>query len=97
MQMEAEDGTVILKKIGTTLTLDDAHLMSKLLDTLAPFSQLVLDFTTVRECDDAAFLRLATAIQHLAGVAVVLRGLTRHEARLLKYIGLHATEICAQA
>ncbi len=64
--------------------------MSKLLDTLAPFSQLVLDFTTVRECDDAAFPRLVTAIQRLRGVAVVLRGLTRYEARLLKYIGLHA-------
>jgi hypothetical protein len=97
MHVEAQDGTVILKKLGKTFAVRDAERMGELLQTLAPFSQLVLDFTRVHECQDAAFLVLLKTLQPLVGVAVVLRGLTRHEARLLRYVGLRATEIRARA
>lgn len=97
MQIDAKRGTVILKKIGSTLTVRDAERMAEMLETLAPFSQLVLDFTAVHECHLAAFLRLVRILEPLVGVAVALRGLPRHEARLLKCLGLRTTEVRTQA
>ncbi len=97
MQIEAENGTLILKKVGSAFTVGDAERMAEMLESLAPFSDLVLDFTGVRECHDAAFLALVKMLQRLVDVAVVVRGLTHHEARLLKYLGLRATEVCARA
>ncbi len=96
MQIEAGDGTIILKKIGNTLTVRDAERIAEIVESFAPFSNLVLDFTGVHECHDAAFLALVKMLQRLVGVAVVVRGLTRHKARLLKYLGLQATEVHAQ-
>jgi hypothetical protein len=96
MHVEAHDGTVVLKKVSDTFGMRDAQRISELLQTLTPFSRLVLDFTAVRELDDAALLPLVGTLQPLAGVAIVLRGLTRHAARLLKYLGLRATEVHAQ-
>ena len=97
MNIEAKDGTVTLRKIGRTFAARDAERMAELLHNFAPFSRLVLDFAAVREYDDSALLPLVRMLQPLTGVAVVLRGLTRHEARLLRYLGLQATEIRAQA
>jgi hypothetical protein len=97
MHVEAHDGTVVLKKVSDTFGIRDVMHISELLKTLAPFSQLVLDFTAVRELDDAALLPLVGTLQPLAGVAIVLRGLTRHAARLLKYLGLRTIEVRARA
>lgn len=97
MHVEAQNGTVILRQLGRTFAERDAERMAEMLQSLAPFSQLVLDFSGVRECKAAAFLPLVKVLQQLVGVAVVLRGLTRHEARLLAYLGLQATEIRARA
>ncbi len=96
MQIEAENATVTLRKIGSTLTVRDAERMAEMLETLAPFSQLVLDFTSVNKCHLAAFLGLVRLLEPLVGVAVALRGLPRHEARLLKCLGLRTTEIRTQ-
>ncbi len=97
MHIEAQNGTVLLRKLGRTFLQRDAERMAELLQTFTPFSQLVLDFTRVRECHDAALLSLVKMLQPLVGVTVVLRGLTRHETRLLQYLGLGATEVHAQA
>lgn len=97
MHVEAQDGTVILKQLGKTFAERDAARMAEVLQALSPFSQLVLDFTRVHECHHGAFLSLVKLLQPLVGVAVVLHGLTQHEARLLKYLGLGATEIRARA
>jgi hypothetical protein len=97
MHVEARNGTVTLKKLEGSFAVRDAERIAELIRSLAPFSRLVLDFTAVRECDDAAFLPLVDTLKPLVGVAIVLRGLTRHEARLLKYLGLSATEGDARA
>jgi hypothetical protein len=97
MHIEANNETVILKRLGTTFAERDAQRAAEMLQSFTPFSKLILDFTKVRECHDVAFLSLMKTLQPLVGVAVVLRGLTRHEARLLKYLGLRGTEIHAQA
>jgi hypothetical protein len=47
---------------------------------------LVLDFTAVRECQDFG---LAAVAADLAGRArLVVRGLTRHQERMLRYFGV---------
>ena len=97
MQIEAQDGTIVLKKLGRTFAARDAERAAELLRSFMPFSQLVLDFTKVRECDDGPFLSLMQTLQSLVGVRVVLRGLTRHQARLLAYLGTPGSRIEAQA
>jgi len=97
MHVEAQDGTVILKVLGGSFASRDAERMAELLGSLAPFSQLVLDFSKVRQCDNAALLPLVEMLRRFRNAAVVLRGLTLHEARLLRYLGLRASEVQARA
>jgi hypothetical protein len=48
--------------------------------------ELVLDFTAVRQCQDFGLAAIALA---LAGrERLVIRGLTRHQERMLRYFGL---------
>lgn len=97
MHIEARDGTVVLKRLGRTFAARDAQRAAELLRSLTPCTRLVLDFTAVYDCQDAAFLSLMRALQPLAGVTVALRGLTRHQARLLEYLGPPGTDPRAQA
>jgi hypothetical protein len=96
MQIEEEDGTVLLK-LGTRFTTPDAERLGQAVESLAPFSQLILDFSEVREFHDAAFLSLSKALRALAKVKVVLRGLTLHQSRVLKYLGLPPADHGARA
>lgn len=96
MHIEAEQGTVLIK-VGRRFGPPDAEHLAGVVESLAPFSQLIVDFTDVREFHDAAFLSLARALRALAEVPVVLRGLTIHQSRLLKYLGLPIAELRARA
>jgi hypothetical protein len=91
MHIEAEHGTILLK-LGRRFTAPEAERVGQAVESLAPFSQLIVDFTEVREFHDAAFFSLSKALRALARVKVVLRGLTRHQARLLRYLGLPPPE-----
>lgn len=96
MHMAAQDGRLLLK-LGRTFAARDAERMSEILESLAPFSELVVDFTDVHEFHDAAFPALFKAMEPLAGIRVTLRGLTEHQARLLKYLNLQVREFRACA
>ncbi len=94
MHIEAEHGTV-LAKLGRRFTGKDADRLCQSLQSLAPFTELVVDFTEVRELHDAAFLSLSKALAALVQVKVVLRGLTLHQVRVLKYLGVPPAEVRA--
>jgi anti-anti-sigma regulatory factor len=47
---------------------------------------LVLDFTAVRECQDFGLAQVASALQ--SRDRLVVRGLTRHQERMLRYFGV---------
>jgi hypothetical protein len=96
MYIEAGQGTVLMK-LGRRFGTPDAERLAQAVESLVPFSQLIVDFTDVRESHDAAFFSLAGVLRALAEVSVVLRGLTIHQSRLLKYLGLPIAELRARA
>ncbi len=48
--------------------------------------QLVLDFSQVRDCDDCGLASVARGLA--ARERLVVRGLTRHHERMLRYLGV---------
>lgn len=56
---------------------------------MPPASLVVVDFLRTRECHDFALAALSQALVRLRrdGPQVRLRGLNRHHARVLKYLG----------
>lgn len=87
MHIEATHGALQLT-LGTAFTARDAERVAETLRAFAPLSRVTLDFGQVRRFEDAAFFPVAKAIGALAKVEVVLRGLTLHHARLLRYLGV---------
>jgi hypothetical protein len=76
--------------VGRTFGARDVERLQEAFVALGPFSKLDIDFAGVRQCDDAALARLATALTALDRGVVRLRGLSVHQWRLLTYAG-HAT------
>ena len=87
MHVEEQQGTV-LARLGSSFARGDAELVRNAVRTLAPGTKLVVDFTAVRDCHDAAFFSLCDALAAVRKVDLTLRGLTLHQSRLLKYLGL---------
>ena len=74
-------------KLGKTFVASDAERVVKILESLAPELELIVDFTDVYEFHDGAFPALFKAVEPLAG-RVAFRGLTTHQRRLLQYLHL---------
>jgi hypothetical protein len=87
MQVEAENGKVLLR-LGRRFAIADAERLARTVESLAPMATVTVDFSETREVHDAAFLSLAVALRALGGVRVVLRGVTLHHARVLRYLGM---------
>ena len=77
-------------KVGRRFATLDAERLGQTVESLAPLSKVIVDFTEVLEFHDAAFFLLSKALRALAKVKVkvVLHGLTVHQSRLLEYLGL---------
>jgi hypothetical protein len=63
----------------------------------APGSHLCVDLSHVREFRDFGIAILAQALKHRGGTRVALRGLRRHQERLLGYFGVDAGMFQPQA
>ncbi len=87
MHVEAQGRTVVLK-VEDTFATPDMEVVFQILGPFAPFSDLIVDFSDAYEFPDSSFPSLFKVIEQLAGVRVALRGLTAHQSRLLKYLGL---------
>ncbi len=85
MGLQAENEMVVFR-IGARFNGADADQLRHALESLAPFSHLVLDFTGVREFHDSASFSLANALRAFGNVQVTLRGLTHHQFRLMRYL-----------
>lgn len=96
MHVEAKNGRIQLK-LGRVFAVRDAERVAEMLKSLAPFSDLVVDFTGTHDFHDAAFPALYAAIHGLTAVRITLRGLTEHQSRLLKYLDLPVEELHAPA
>jgi hypothetical protein len=95
MQIHAAPGKLTIH-FGPRFDAPDAARAADALSAFRPLSALTLDFTDVREFHDAALAPLAAALGAAGGAGgaggadVILRGLTRHQTRMLSYLGVRA-------
>lgn len=87
MHIEAVRGTVNVQ-LGTTFGSHDVRMLEEAVAAFGPFSHLDIDFAGVRQCDDAALARLASAMMEIEQGEVKFHGLTSHQWRLLTYMGV---------
>jgi hypothetical protein len=76
----------IVIRIDGTFDAKDATRLAGWLVEIPQEDALVLDFTQVRACEDFGLARLADDLA--ARDHVQVRGLTRHQGRMLKYLGV---------
>lgn len=86
MRLDAEDGNKVLRLEGV-LGAQEADRAAEMVQSVAPFSLAIVDFTAVHDCQDAPFLRLIRALKQLVDITVELRGMTHRQARLLRCPG----------
>jgi len=87
MHVEARDGTVEIR-LGEGF--DDVEGIVGILKSVAPFSELIVDFTGAYDFPDLSFPSFVETVKQASGTGpcVSLRGLTPHQSRLLRYLGL---------
>lgn len=78
-------GEVVIQ-IGGTFDAKAAARLSRWLLEVSPDDALVLDFTQVRTCEDFGLAAVADDLG--ARARLVVRGLTRHQERMLRYLGV---------
>lgn len=87
MQIDA-GGDAIDVQVGPKFGAPDVRRVQEAVAALGPCSRLTIDFSAVRECDDAALVLLAGMLDCLSHGDVDVKGLSRHQLRLLTYLGL---------
>jgi anti-anti-sigma regulatory factor len=85
---EDAGGSVVLRLSGT-FDVNAAHALKNALSGLDRASQVVVDFSQVREFYD---LSLSVMARTLSQRPVQLRGLRTHQARMFEYFGIPAGE-----
>jgi hypothetical protein len=88
MQIDAV-GEALDVRVESTFRASDVMLLQNTVAALVPFSRLTIDFSAVRQCDDAALADLARVLVCLPKGEVAIRGLTAHQSRLLTYLKLN--------
>ncbi len=88
MQIDAVQDTLNVQ-FGTTFSGREVAKLEEAVRALGPFVHLEINFSSVRQCDDAALARLAGALACFDRTNVRLHGLTTHQWRLLTYLGVH--------
>lgn len=87
MQIEATRGALLMR-FGRRFAAAEAQRLAETIVAFGPVTQVTIDFSEVREFEDAAVVPLAQTIRGLGAVRVLLRGLTLHQARVLRYLGV---------
>jgi anti-anti-sigma regulatory factor len=88
--MRGAQGEVVIRIDGTF----DAKAASRLAGWLVEVPReesLVLDFTQVRRCEDFGLASVADDLG--ARGHLVVRGLTRHQERMLRYLGVELDKV----
>jgi hypothetical protein len=78
------DGLVV--RLGTKFGTSEAKCLHEAILELGPCSHMTLDFTDVRDSDDAAFALLADTLVRPHRGTVALRGVTLQHSRLVSYL-----------
>lgn len=87
MLHESQAGASFTVEVGPCFAPEDAARIHALIEGAAPGTPVEIDFRRVRECHDSALALLAKDV--VAGRArVALRGMSKHQQRLLGYFGV---------
>jgi hypothetical protein len=89
MELDATPGALQLR-FHSRFTIPEAQHLRDAVLALGPIGRLTLDFTDVRELEDSAIPVLASTLNDLPRTRIVVRGLTMHQWRMLKYFGVEA-------
>ena len=86
--MEVTHGTrgEVLIRIDGTFDAKEASRLAGWLAEVPAAGALVLDFTAVRDCQDFGLAAVASDLARRE--RLVVRGLTRHQERMLRYFGV---------
>ena len=87
VHVQLADGSLLLR-FGRHFGVAEAERLTETIRSFAPLTELTLDFTSVREFEDSACGLLAEALADNRALKVVLRGLTLHQSRVLRYFGV---------
>jgi hypothetical protein len=87
MKLEAGPGMLHVR-VGARFGAREAERIAEAVAAFSPVSKVTVDFGRTRDFEDAALVPLSRSLGGLAGAEVVVRGLTRHHARLLRHLGL---------
>jgi anti-anti-sigma regulatory factor len=92
MWFDGTHGTLVIR-FGERFAAEEVERASEAILVTSPLSQLTLDFGDVQHLDLTAIIPLAEALKRLQGVSVLFRGLTLHQSRMFKYLGIAATAL----
>ncbi len=89
MLVTAEEGTIEIK-VGENFAETDMERLVEAVQSSVPFSEIILDFSDAYDFPDSSFPAFIRKIKQTSGAkpCVSLRGLSSHQLRLLKYLGL---------
>jgi hypothetical protein len=96
MLIEAKNDAMTVK-LGRRFDLAEARRLADAATAFGPCSEFRVDFSDVRESDDAALSSLAEVLLSVPEGRFELRGITMHQARVLKYLGADRTRARAVA
>jgi hypothetical protein len=86
MLAHLRQGTLVLR-MGSHFGVHEAERLYETVLSFSPLSKLTLDFTAVREFQDATLGILARILGTRCAGHVEMRGLTSEQAQLLNYAG----------
>ncbi len=86
--IEASSSTDLLYRLERRFGPAEARALGERLAAAVPGSRLTLDFSDVREFEDVAVGALAQALTTSSRAAVAIHGLSLHQQRMLKYLGV---------
>ncbi len=87
------DGSALDVRAGATFDAPDVLRLQQAVADLEQLSSVTIDFVAVRQCDDAALVRLAMLLASIPRGRVAVRGLTERQWRLLNHVGLGASAL----
>ncbi len=89
MYVRAEEGTVEIK-VEENFAAADMEPLVEALKSSVPFSEVIVDFSGAYDFPDSSFPSFIRDIKETSGdgACVSLRGLSSHQSRLLRYLGL---------
>jgi anti-anti-sigma regulatory factor len=85
MHIEVGQGTLSVR-VGDRFGVREAERLGEVAAAFTPISELTVDFSAVRDFQDAALPVLATTAHQLRQAKVAFRGLTQHHWRMLTYL-----------